>query len=99
MQHLRRLSFVLAAALTLAAGAGAQPPQSSLAAQTSYTQAKRPPQAVRFIVIHVTEGSYLGTVAWPPDPRAHPSANFVGARDGRAQDLGPRHGSPGPAGN
>src|SRR5213082_3535526 len=72
-------------------GGRAQPPQSSLAAQTNYTQAKRPPQAVRFIVIHVTEGSYLGTVAWLRDPRAHASANFVVARNGKVQELVPLH--------
>ena len=91
MQHLRRLTLVLAAALALAAGADAQPPQADLAAQTNYTQAKRPPRAIRFIVIHVTEGSYLGTVAWLRDPRAHASANFVVGRDGKVQELVPLH--------
>jgi N-acetyl-anhydromuramyl-L-alanine amidase AmpD len=91
MQHLLRLTLVLTAALALAAGADAQPPQGDLAAQTNYTQARRPQSAIRFIVIHVTEGSYLGTVAWLRDPRAHASANFVVGRDGKVQELVPLH--------
>src|SRR6266576_1942737 len=93
MQHLLRLTLVLTAALALAAGADAQPPQGDLAAQTNYTQARRPQSAIRFIVIHVTEGSYLGTVAWLRDPRAHASANFVVGRDGKVQELVPLHDS------
>jgi N-acetyl-anhydromuramyl-L-alanine amidase AmpD len=91
MQHLRRLTLVLAAALALAAGVDAQPPQTDLAPQTNYTQARRPQRAIRFIVIHVTEGSYLGTVAWLRDPRSHASANFVVGRDGKVQELVPLH--------
>ena len=91
MHHLLRLTLVLTAALALAAGADAQPPQGDLAAQTNYTQARRPQSAIRFIVIHVTEGSYLGTVAWLRDPRAHASANFVVGRDGKVQELVPLH--------
>jgi len=91
MTHLRRLILVLAAALTVAAAAAAQPPPGDLAAQTNYTQARRPQGAIRFIVVHVSEGSYLGTVAWLRDPRAHASANFVVGRDGKVQELVPLH--------
>ena len=91
MKHLRRLILVLTAALTVAAAAAAQPPPGDLAAQTNYTQARRPQGAIRFIVVHVSEGSYLGTVAWLRDPRAHASANFVVGRDGKVQELVPLH--------
>ena len=91
MQYLFRLIPVLAGALALTASAGAQPPRVDLAAQTNYTQAERPQSAIRFVIIHVAEGSYLGTVAWLRDPRAHSSANFVVGRDGKVQELVPLH--------
>jgi N-acetyl-anhydromuramyl-L-alanine amidase AmpD len=82
---------VLVAALALAGLAAAAPPQSQLAAQTNYTQAQRPESAIRFIVIHVAEGSFLGTVSWLRDPKAHASANFVVGRNGQVQQLVPLH--------
>ena len=91
LRAFRRHLLVLAAALACAGGAAAQPPQSSLAANTNYTQAQRPMGAIRFVVIHVTQGSFFGTVAWLRDPKAHASANFVVARDGRVQELVPLH--------
>lgn len=86
---LRRLTLALVAALACCGAASASPPQ--LAANTNYTQAKRPIGAIRFIVIHVSEGSFLGTVSWLRDPRAHASANFVVGRDGDVQELVPLH--------
>ena len=91
MTHLRRISVVLLAALALASAAAATPPGSELAANTNFTQATRPMSSIRFIVIHVTEGSFDGTVAWLRDPRAHASANFVVSRDGHVQELVPLH--------
>jgi N-acetyl-anhydromuramyl-L-alanine amidase AmpD len=89
MTYLQRLSVVPLVALTFAASAVASPPQ--LAANTNYTQAQRPSDAIRFVVIHVSEGSFLGTVSWLRDPRAHASANFVVSRDGQVQQLVPLH--------
>ena len=92
MRVLRRTSFVLAAALLCAGIAAAAPPQSSrFAALTNYTQAKRSESAIRFIIIHVSEGSFPGTVAWLRDPKAHASANFVVGRKGQVQQLVPLH--------
>src|SRR3954454_2969320 len=91
MTQLRRISLVLVAALALASVAAATPPAGDLAANTNFTQAKRPMGAIRFIVIHVSEGSFDGTVAWLRDPRAHASANFVVSRDGKVQELVPLH--------
>jgi N-acetyl-anhydromuramyl-L-alanine amidase AmpD len=87
---------VIVSALALALGgvggaAAASPPAGDLAAATNYTQAHRKPAQIRFIVIHVSEGSYLGTVSWLRDPRAHSSANFVVSRTGRVQELVPLH--------
>jgi N-acetyl-anhydromuramyl-L-alanine amidase AmpD len=91
MQPLRRLTLVLLAVLTSASAAAAAPAPSDLAAQTNYTQAERPLSAIHFIVIHVSEGGFPGTVAWLRDPRAHASANFVVSRSGQVQELVPLH--------
>jgi len=79
------------AALALAGVAAAEPPASQLAAQTNYTQATRTSADIRFIVIHVSEGSFLGTVDWLRNPDAHASANFVVGRTGQVQELVPLH--------
>jgi N-acetyl-anhydromuramyl-L-alanine amidase AmpD len=91
MRYLRRLISVFLAALALAAVGAAAPPKSELAALTNYTQAQRKESAIRFIVIHVSEGSFAGTVSWLRDPHAHSSANFVVSREGRVQELVPLH--------
>jgi N-acetyl-anhydromuramyl-L-alanine amidase AmpD len=91
MRHAFRTLLALGCALACAGLAAAAPPHSEFAAQTNYTQAKRPERAIRFIVIHVSEGSYFGTVAWLRDPRAHSSANFVVGRDGAVRQLVPLH--------
>jgi N-acetyl-anhydromuramyl-L-alanine amidase AmpD len=90
MRSLSRAYLVLVAALVLAGAAGAAPP-GELAATQNYTKARRKPSAIRFIVIHVTEGSFLGTVSWLRDPHAHASANFVVSRSGEVQKLVPLH--------
>jgi N-acetyl-anhydromuramyl-L-alanine amidase AmpD len=81
---------VLLAAVACAGVAAAAPP-NQLASTQNYTQAKRRPGQIRFIIIHVTEGSFLGTVSWLRDPRAHASVNFVVSRTGRVQKLVPLH--------
>ena len=85
------VALVLPGVLALAGGAAAATPRPQPAALTNYTQAERPESEIRFVVIHVTEGSFLGTVAWLRDPRAHASANFVVGRDGQVQQLVPLH--------
>jgi N-acetyl-anhydromuramyl-L-alanine amidase AmpD len=91
MRSFRGILVVLLVALLCAAVASAAPPQSRFAAQTNYTQAQRPESGIRFIVIHVSEGSFLGTVSWLQDPKAHASANFVVGRKGQVQELVPLH--------
>jgi N-acetyl-anhydromuramyl-L-alanine amidase AmpD len=94
-----RAILVLLCALAVAGGASASPPPAQLAAQTNYTQAERLPDQIRFVVIHVSEGSFFGTVAWLRDPRAHASANFVVSRTGRVDELVPLHDIAWQAGN
>jgi N-acetyl-anhydromuramyl-L-alanine amidase AmpD len=91
MKPLRRLTLVLIAALACAASAAAAPSPADFAATTNYTQTQRPAGAIHFIVIHVSEGGFLGTVSWLRDPRAHASANFVVSREGQVQELVPLH--------
>jgi N-acetyl-anhydromuramyl-L-alanine amidase AmpD len=90
MSYLRRASLLVLAALAFAGVAAAAPP-NELASSQNYTQANRSPRQIRFIVIHVTEGSFLGTVSWLRDPRAHASVNFVVSREGHVQQLVPLH--------
>jgi len=91
MRSLRRTLLVLVATLAAASAASAAPPRTQLAALTNYTQAQRPESGIRFIVVHVTEGSFFGTVSWLQNPRSRASANFVVGRDGRVQQLVPLH--------
>jgi hypothetical protein len=39
------------------------------------------------IVVHATEGHFVGSVRWLRNPRSHGSAHFVVARDGRVAQL------------
>ena len=86
-----RVAPAVIAALCCASAAVAAPAPSQFASQQNYTQAARPMRAIHFIVIHVSEGGFLGTVSWLRDPRAHASANFVVDRNGRVQELVPLH--------
>jgi N-acetyl-anhydromuramyl-L-alanine amidase AmpD len=87
----RGLVLLSAVALCSAATAAAAPAPGQLAAQQNYTQAERPARDIHLIVIHVTQGPFLGTVSWLRDPRAHASANFVVDRNGHVQELVPLH--------
>lgn len=99
MLQKKRAIMVVLCALALTGAAAASPPQNELAAQTNYTRAKRPASEIRFIVVHVSEGSFLGTVSWLRDPRSHASANFVVSRAGQVQQLVPLHDIAWQAGN
>ena len=92
-----RISRVLAV-LTLAAAAaivvpetraaaGARPPIEWLRGEGNYTKASRPPQSIDRIVVHVTEGSFWGSVSWLKNPRAHASSHFVVGRGGKVVQL------------
>src|SRR5438094_512314 len=98
MSHLSRAIAALICVLAFA-GVAAAAPQNELAAETNYTQAQRQPSQIRFIIIHVSEGSFLGTVSWLRNPHAHSSANFVVSRTGQVQELVPLHDIAWQAGN
>ena len=91
MSVLRRAGLVLLAALVCAGAAAAATPPPYLASSQNYTTAQRKSGQIRFIVIHVTQGSYWGSVTWLRDPRAHASVNFVVAGDGHVARLVPLH--------
>ena len=59
------------------------------AAWSNYSHHHRPASAVRLVVVHVTEGSFDGTVRWFRNPRAHAAANYVVGRDGRVAHMVP----------
>jgi hypothetical protein len=59
------------------------------AAWSNYSHHHRPARDVRLVVVHVTEGSYGGTVSWFRNPRARAAANYVVGRDGRIAHMVP----------
>jgi hypothetical protein len=90
----RLIIILLACAGTLAAPAAAaaaeplgRPPITWLKGEGNYTKSHRGPLAVRCIVIHVTEGSFWGSVRWLRNQRAHASSHFVVSRSGRIVQL------------
>jgi N-acetylmuramoyl-L-alanine amidase/Bacterial Ig domain len=59
------------------------------ASWSNYSHHHRPASDLRLVVVHVSEGSYGGTVAWFRNPRAHAAANYVVGRDGRIAHMVP----------
>jgi len=49
----------------------------------NYTQTTRGALIIDFIVIHIAQGSYSGTISWFQNPRANVSAHYVVGRGGR----------------
>ena len=99
MRVVCRIAIALCFALVVAGAAAAQPPASRLAAASNFTPAERQPSGIRFVIIHVSEGSFLGTVSWLQNPEAHASANFVVGRAGQVRELVPLHDIAWQAGN
>jgi hypothetical protein len=48
----------------------------------NYTQANRGAKRIDFIVIHIAQGSYSGTIGWFQNPRSNVSAHYVVGRRG-----------------
>ena len=69
------------------AASGARPPVVWLKGEGNFTKAHRSPQSLDKIVIHVTEGTFWGSVRWLKSPRAHASSHYVVARSGRIIQL------------
>jgi hypothetical protein len=88
-----RLALALVCALACTAGAfardaqAAPPPITWLKGEGNYTKAHRAPHSIDRIVVHVTEGSFWGSVQWLQSPRAHASSHFVISRGGRIVQL------------
>jgi hypothetical protein len=59
------------------------------AASSNYSHHFRPASQVRLVVVHVTEGSYTGTLSWFRNRHARAAANYVVARDGRIAHMVP----------
>jgi hypothetical protein len=49
----------------------------------NYTQRNRGAAEIDYIVIHIAQGSYSGTISWFNNPRANVSAHYVVGRTGR----------------
>ncbi len=49
----------------------------------NYTQRDRGAPEIDFIVIHIAQGSYSGTISWFSNPKANVSAHYVVGRTGR----------------
>jgi hypothetical protein len=69
------------------AAVGARPPVVWLKGEGNFTKAHRTVQSIDRIVIHVTEGSFWGSVRWLKSRRAHASSHYVVARNGRIVQL------------
>ena len=89
-----RTLFILAAstvALFLVpaadAAVGARPPVTWLKGQGNFTPAHRQVHSLDRVVVHVTEGSFWGSVSWLRNPRAHASSHYVVSRKGKIVQL------------
>jgi N-acetylmuramoyl-L-alanine amidase/Bacterial Ig domain len=92
MPPLRRLSFLVGVvlAITCATIARAAVHVSFVpASPANYSHQTRPASAIRLIVVHVTEGTFVAAVSWFRNPRAHASANYVVSRDGAITQMVP----------
>jgi hypothetical protein len=85
------LAAALAASCAVASPAeaarGARPPVVWLKGEGNFTKAHRGVESIDRIVVHVTEGSFWGSVRWLRNPRAHASSHYVVARGGRIVQL------------
>ena len=64
-----------------------RPPVTWVRGEGSYTKASRKPQAIKYVVVHVTEGGFEGSVYVLTGARSHASAHYVVSRDGKIAQL------------
>ena len=69
------------------AAVGARPPVVWLKGEGNFTKSHRQIESIDHIVVHVTEGSFWGSVTWLQNPRAHASSHYVVSRGGRIVQL------------
>ncbi|HEY3184253.1 MAG TPA: N-acetylmuramoyl-L-alanine amidase [Gaiellaceae bacterium] len=83
-----RLALVALAIFALAASAASAAGLRVLVLRSgNHTASNRTAATIDSIVIHATEGHFVGSVRWLRNPRSHGSAHFVVARDGRVAQL------------
>jgi hypothetical protein len=75
------------ATVAVPAAHAVRPPVTWLKGEGNFTKAHRSPQSLEQVVVHVTEGSFWGSVRWLKSPRAHASSHFVVARSGKIVQL------------
>ena len=80
-------ALVVPPATSFAAAPLRPPPIHWLKGEGNYRKAHRPFTAIDRIVVHVTEGSFWGSVRWLRNPRAHASSHYVISRSGRIVQL------------
>ena len=64
-----------------------RPPVAWLKGEGNYTKAHRSPQAIRQIVVHVTEGAFWPSIRWLQSEHSHASSHFIVSRGGRIVQL------------
>jgi N-acetyl-anhydromuramyl-L-alanine amidase AmpD len=90
---MRQFGLLFLCMFLLAAPAGAEaatvkrPPLTVFRGDGNYTKASRKPSAIRYLVIHVTEGRFWGSVGWLQNDKAEASANYVVSRAGKIVQL------------
>src|SRR3712207_3258081 len=64
-----------------------RPPVTWLKGEGNYTKSHRSPKAIDHVVIHVTEGTFWGSISWLRSERSHASSHYVVSRRGRIVQL------------
>jgi N-acetyl-anhydromuramyl-L-alanine amidase AmpD len=63
-------------------------PSAKWVAASSYTPSNRPSSyPIRYVVIHVAQGTYAGTISWFKNPDAKVSAHYVISSDGEITQM------------
>ena len=81
------LATALVAGVAVPGAGAAPPPVTWLKGEGNFTKAHRAPQSISKLVVHVTEGSFWGSVRWLKNPRAHASSHYVVSRAGDIVQL------------
>ncbi len=72
---------------TADATVAARPPVVWLKGEGNFTKSHRSVESLDKVVVHVTEGTFWGSVRWLRNTRAHASSHFVVARRGKIVQL------------
>jgi N-acetyl-anhydromuramyl-L-alanine amidase AmpD len=81
------LAALYAAVATPSASAAPRPHVTWLRGDGNYTKASRGPAAIDYVVVHVTEGSFWGSVRWLQNKDSGGSAHYVVSRSGKIVQL------------